>query len=261
MKCESCGAEYRMKDARCPFCQSENLVLAEIRKEQTLKQFDREAQRMKDTVPDMAVKKWTRLLLAICGILVGLAFLTGLVMLAGGPLRAKIDYRIYRRREQELEELLSEGDIEGIYEYMHGGDFRTYEYLKFQEIEYVYMYYSYFQDYLEYLEVYRDAEYRGMRDERELREEIGSLTSSLVNYGSLVMQRCREYSRDRTIRGNEELFAQYDQEIRGRFQELGISGQLLEWLSLEQEDKREDELFEQAVETVTDAYAGEGREL
>ncbi|MDE5952273.1 MAG: hypothetical protein K2H12_11915, partial [Acetatifactor sp.] len=122
------------------------------------------------------------------------------------------------------------------------------------EIEYVYMYYSYFQDYLEYLEVYRDAEHRSMRDESELREEIGNLASSLVNYGSLLMRRCREYSRDRTIRGNEELFAQYDQEIRSRFQELGISGQLLEWLSLEQEDKREDELFEQAVETVTDAY-------
>ncbi len=254
MRCESCGAEYRMKDVRCPFCQSENPVLADIRKEQTLEQFDREARQMKDAVPDMAVKKWTRLLLAICGILVGLAFLTGLVMLMGGPLKAKIDYRIYKQREQELEELLAEGDIEGIYEYMHSGDLRSYEYLKFQEIEYVYMYYGYFQDYLEYLEAYRDPEYRSLRDERRLREEIGDLASSLVNYGSQVMRHCRQYSGDRTIRGNEELFAQYDQEIRSRFQELGISGHLLEWLSLEQEDKREDELFEQAVETVTDVY-------
>lgn len=254
MRCESCGAEYRMKDVRCPFCQSENPVLAEIRREQTLEQFDREAQQMKDTVPDMAVKKWTRLLLAICGIFVGLAFVMGLIMLMGGPLKAKIDYRIYRQREQELEELLAAGDMEGIYAYMRSGDFRTYEYLKFQEIEYVYMYHGYFQDYLEYLEAYRDAEYRSMREERELREEIGNLASSLVNYGSLVMRHYRQYSRDRIIRGNEELLAQYDQEIRNQFQELGISGQLLEWLSLEQEDKQEDELFEQAVETVTDAY-------
>lgn len=257
MKCESCGAEYRLKDVRCPFCQSENPVLAEMRREQTLSQYDREAQQMKDTVPDKVIKKWTGLLLTVCVILVALALLTGLVMYAGGPIRAKIDYRIYRQRQQELEELLSAGDIEGICEYMRGGDFRSYEYLKFQEIESVYRYYRDFQDYQEYLDVYRDAEYRSVRDEGKLREEIESYgyASSLVSYGSRLLRSCRQYSGDRTIRGNEELFARYDREIRDRFQELGISGQLLEWLSLEQdEDKQGDERFEQAVQRVIDAY-------
>lgn len=254
MKCESCGAEYRMKDVRCPFCQSENPVLAEIRKEQTLKQYDREAQRMMDAVPDMAVKKWTRLLLIICGILAGAAVLAGLVMLLWGPIKAKIDYQVHQRREQELEEMLSRRDIEGICAYMNSEYIQSYQFRKFQEIRNVHVYYGFFQDYAEYLELYIDEDFRSVHGEQEVRETAESLALSLVSYGSQVMQYCRQYSRDRIIRGNEELFEEYDRNTRSRLEQLGMPPQLLEWMSLEQENKQEDDRFRQAVDTVVNAY-------
>lgn len=254
MKCERCGAEYRMKDVRCPFCQSENPVLAEIRKEQTLKQYDREAQRMMDTVPDMAVKKWTGRLMIICGILAGAAVLAGLVMLLWGPIKAKIDYQVHQRREQELEEMLSRRDIEGICAYMDSGNIKSYQFRKFEEIRDVHVYYNLFRDYAEYLELYINEDFRSVHGEQEMRETVESVALSLVSYGSQVMQYCRHYSRDRIIRGNEDFFEEYDRDVRSRLEQLGMSPQLLEWMSLEQEDKQEDDWYRQAVDTVVNAY-------
>lgn len=67
MNCENCGAEYRMKDVYCPFCLSENPVLAEIRRDQALAEYDNEARQMQSAVSQKAMKKWTGILLTICG--------------------------------------------------------------------------------------------------------------------------------------------------------------------------------------------------
>ena len=73
MICENCGGEYRMKDIKCPFCQSENPVLAEIRREQALAKFDADARQLQSAVSQKAMKKWTKLLLTVCGVLAGMA--------------------------------------------------------------------------------------------------------------------------------------------------------------------------------------------
>lgn len=254
MRCESCGADYKMKEIRCPFCQSENPVLAELRREETLREYDREAQRMENAVPDMAMKKWTRLLLTGCGILAGAAILVGFIMLLWGPLKARIDYQVHQRREQELEELLAQRDIEGICVYMSDSHFKSYQFRKFEEIRNVHVYYGFFRDYAELLESYRDELHRDASEEEKIREMAGELAHSLVTCGSQALQYCRQYSRDRIIRGNEELFKEYAQDIRSALEQLGVSPQLLEWMSLEQDNKQEDDRFQQTVNIVVDAY-------
>ncbi|MDE5891859.1 MAG: hypothetical protein K2H45_02930, partial [Acetatifactor sp.] len=141
MKCENCGAEYRMKDVCCPFCQSENPVLAELRKEQILKNYDKELQRMRNTEPDKAIRKWTWRLIAGCGILTGVALLAGIVLAICAPIKARWDYQRHQLHEQKLEEMFAEKDIKGIYRYisdkrLYGSDFP-----KFGEIYSAYLSY------------------------------------------------------------------------------------------------------------------------
>lgn len=49
MRCENYGAEYRMKDVSCPFCQSENPVLAEIRRDDIFRDACDEARTREET--------------------------------------------------------------------------------------------------------------------------------------------------------------------------------------------------------------------
>lgn len=137
MICENCGADYRMKDSHCPFCHSENPVLAEIRKERTLSGYDEEAQKMQETVPRTAVRKWTGLMLAVCGVVAGMALVTGILVAAWGPIRAKLDYRAHLLRERELEELFAGQAIEQICQTL-SRDMDARDYPKFQEVWEVY---------------------------------------------------------------------------------------------------------------------------
>lgn len=133
MICENCGGEYRMKDIKCPFCQSENPVLAEIRREQALAKFDADARQLQSAVSQKAMKKWTKLLLTVCGVLAGMALLTGIVLAIWAPVRARLNYQAHLRGQQELEELFAREDIEEICHIL-GRDKNAYNYPKFAEI-------------------------------------------------------------------------------------------------------------------------------
>lgn len=254
MKCESCGAEYRMKDEKCPFCEAENPVLAQIRREQILGNYDREARRMRDSVPEGAVKKWTGVMLVICEILAGAALLAGLVTLIWGPVRARIDYRISERWERELEELLAQGDMEGICTYMRETDISSSEMRKFHEIESVYSAYRRFMEKAEYLDSLCGNEDGGAGAEQQSREQIEDSATSMVSQGGLTLALCRQYCEDRVIWGTETLFEEYAAQVRGKMEEMGVSGQLLDWMSRSQEGWREDDRFRQAVDAVTETY-------
>ncbi len=254
MKCESCGAEYRMKDEKCPFCQSENPVLAQIRRERTLGQYDREARRMRDSVPEGAVKKWTGVLLAVCEVLAGAALLISLATLVLGPVRARIDHRISERWEQELEEMLARGDMEGICAFMRDTDVSSWEMRKFHEIDQVYSAYACFTEKAEYLDSLYGGGSGKVGVEQELRDQVEDLVTDMISRGGMTLEYCGQYCRDRVIWGTEELFEEYAAQVRGRLEELGVPGQLLDRMSRAQEGWREDDGFRQAVDMVTDIY-------
>lgn len=256
MRCENCGAEYRMKDVSCPFCQSENPVLAEIRKEDVLKKYDREAQRMRNTVPDKTMKKWTGLLITVCVALAGLALLTGIILAIWAPIKARMDYRMHQRHEQKLEEMLAKQDIEGIYRYIYDKHIYSYDFPKFREIQYMYGSYSSYQYNREILEDYKEDTFRDAYDESRMREETEAICSKLIQYGSETMQLCRQYSRDGMIYGDEALFEEYYEEICRELREMGISDTQLEWMSTKQQNMVEDTLFRQIVDLAVEAYMG-----
>lgn len=253
MICENCGAEYRMKDVYCPFCQSENPVLAEILRDEALTRYDDEAQQMEATISRKAMKKWTRIILIICGILVGLALLSGIIPAIWAPISAKLNYRSHMRREQELEEMLVRQDIEGIYQALNGDD-NVRDYPKFEEIWEVYSSYSSYQLYMEMWNQYEEETYRELYDESEVQAELQRLGDRLIWYAGRTLSHCRQYGSDRVIQGNEALFETYEKEICIQLKELGISEQLLQWLGRKQEDMEEDPRFQQAVNLLTESF-------
>lgn len=253
MICENCGADYRMKDLHCPYCHSENPVLAEIRKERTLSGYDEEAQKMRETVPRMAVRKWTGLMLAVCGVLAGTALVTGIIVAAWGPIRAKLDYRAHLLREQELEKLFAGQDIEQIYQIL-SRDMSARDYPKFQEVWEVYASYDSYRYSLEALEQYREDSHREIYDEPKMRAEAEQWARLLIGHAGDTVRICRLYGCDRVIQGNEALFSVYREEIITDLREMGITGELLEWVSKGPKDLREDPRFQQAVDAVVDTY-------
>ena len=253
MICENCGGEYRMKDIKCPFCQSENPVLAEIRREQALAKFDADARQLQSAVSQKAMKKWTKLLLTVCGVLAGMALLTGIVLAIWAPVGARLNYQAHLRGQQELEGLFAREDIEEICHIL-GRDKNAYNYPKFAEIWDVYSAYSSFCYYAETLEQYKEEVYRERYDEARRREETEQSADRLIWYAGNTLRLCRQYGRDRVIQGNEALFEGYRDEICSRLREMGVSELLLEWMGREQDDMQEDSRFRQAVDLITEAY-------
>lgn len=254
MICENCGADYRMKDSHCPFCHSENPVLAEIRKERTLSGYDEEAQKMQETVPRTAVRKWTGLMLAVCGVVAGMALVTGILVAAWGTIRAKLDYRAHLLRERELEELFAGQAIEQICQTL-SRDMDARDYPKFQEVWEVYGSYDAYRRSLESLEQYREEFRRETYDEPTMRAEAEQWACLLIGHAGDTARLCRMYGSDRVIQGNEALFSAYREEITDDLREMGITGELLEWVSMGPKDLREDSRFRQAVDAIVDAYA------
>lgn len=256
MKCENCGAEYRMKDVCCPFCQSENPVLAEIRKEQILKGYDKELQRMRNTVPDKTMEKWTWRLVAVCGILAGVALLAGIILAICAPIKARWDYQRHQRHEQRLEEMLAGDDIEGIYQYMNKERLYTYDFPKFREIYNVYMQYTLYQSGKESLENYKEDIYRETYDKARMREETEKACRSLMEHAGEILQLCRQYGSDNILYGDETLFEAYYEMVCGELRGMGISDQQLEWMSAKRENMEDDPLLQQIVELAADVYMG-----
>lgn len=256
MRCENCGAEYRMKDAYCPFCQSENLVLAEIRREDMLKQYDREAQQMRNTVPDRTMKKWTGLLVTVCVALSGVALLAGIVLAICAPIKARWDYQRHQLHEQRLEEMLALQDIEGIYDYFYDEHIHTYDFPKFGEFLYMYGSYRVYQYNIKALEDYKEDFYRDTYDESRMREETEAICGKMIQSACETLQLCREYSRDGIIYGDEAIFEEYYGKVCGELRDMGISDQQLEWMSTKQESREEDSLFGQIVDLAVETYMG-----
>lgn len=245
-----------MKDARCPFCQSENLVLAEMHREELLKKYDREAWQMQSAVPDSAIKKWTGLLMGVCVALAGLALLTGIVLAIWAPFKARLDYRTRQRHERNLEELLVQQDMEGIYDYIYDNHLRSYSYPKFEEISRVYGSYEYYRYNRELLESYRDDDMWNGYEESRMQAQIEEGCGNLIEYAAYTLQRCRQYSRDDIIYGDEALFEEYYGELSGELQGMGLSDAQLEWLSTERKNMRDDAMFWQIVDLAVEFYEG-----
>lgn len=254
MRCESCGAEYKLGDMSCPFCNSENPVMADIRKERILKQYDREAQEIRNTVHQKTMKKWTKVLLIICGIVAGGAFLAGIIMSIWGTYRAKIDYQIHLQHEQKMEALLAKDDLEGIYDYMSEKSLSLYEYPKYQEIWDVYGDYRYFIRYKEELEQYPEESVIQLYSKSERKELLEDTVWNLTVCAAYVMQECRQYSCDRVVQGTEQYFEEYYEVCRSLFSRCGITDEQLAWMSLEQEKKQEDPQFGEIVNQVVSYY-------
>ena len=256
MKCENCGAEYRMKDAYCPFCQSENLVLAEIRKEDMLKKYDREAQQMKNTVPDRTMRKWTGLLVTVCVALAGMALLAGIVLAICAPIKARWDYQTHQRHEQQLEEMLAVQDIEGIYNYVYAEHIHTYDFPKFREILDLYGRYSYYQYNVKVLEDYKEDFYRDTYDESRMREETEAICGKMIQSACETLQLCRQYSSDGIFYGDEAIFEEYYGKVCEDLRDMGISDQQIEWMSTKQENGEEDSRFGQIVDLAVETCMG-----
>lgn len=245
-----------MKDVYCPFCQSENLVLAEIRKEDMLKQYDREARQMRNTVPDRTMKKWTGLLVTVCVALAGVALLAGIVLAICAPIKARWDYQRHQLHELRLEEMLAIQDLEGICDYIYDEHLCSYDYPKYSEILYMYGSYRFYEYNRKVLEDYKEDFYRNTYDEFRMREETEAICSKMIQSACETMQLCRQYSRDGIIYGDEAIFEEHYVKICGELRVMGISDQQLEWMSTKQENREEDSQYGQIVDLAVETYMG-----
>ena len=126
MECKNCGANYRLRELRCPHCETENLVgrIWLMRRTDTIKKIEEEERAAKKRfVPYVASKLVNRLIILLT---VATAVL---IMLYTGytPWAKRVDGKII---DPKAERLLEEKEYMELYEYMSRKDLfgRTPEY-------------------------------------------------------------------------------------------------------------------------------------
>ncbi len=233
MICDSCGASYKLSEYYCPYCQSENPVMAEIRKEQILKGYDVEAEQMKDKIWAENLHKWTRRICIVMGVLVAFAVILLIGSSALGPIMAEGEYAVVQKHLEHLEKYYQAEDWENMQEYLWDKDCYDKNYEKYSQITDAYMELNKFRRELSEMLDIRDAE-PGVYYYNDLEDEFLHRAQGVFTYAVCSMQDARRAKNDRVILGNEDILQAFYDEVVNTMAVYDISeAELLEFINYE----------------------------
>lgn len=251
MICDSCGAGYKLSEHYCPYCQSENPVMAEIRKEQILKGYDVEAERMKDKVWAENLQKWTKRI----GVVVMAIAIVAVVLAIGaaviGPVMAEGEAAIVRGHVEKLEKYYQAQEWEAMQEYLWDECSGSRSYEKYEQVADAYMELAYFRRELAQMLELRNTEAGSYYD--NLEDELLDTTKGIFTHAIYGMQDTRKGKNDRVILGNEDVLQRFYDELVGTMATYDIEEEtLLEFMHYEvvlNEDEQILELRERFVKS------------
>lgn len=117
MECKNCGASYRLKALRCPYCETENLLgrMLVLKRTETIKRYEEEQKLAKKKYIPYATSKLVNTLILVFALLTAAA----LVYSTGMLMPRDEDGRII---DKHAEKLFDAGRYYELYEYLDGRD-------------------------------------------------------------------------------------------------------------------------------------------
>lgn len=213
MICSYCGGKYSKHLERCPHCQSENPFMVEKRKAKVKHAIDKEAQEKVKDLPEKKVNKIHTIVIIVLAGLLSLLILGGGIGIAWSKYSAKVEYAIYQKHVENLENMIAQEQWDKFYEYYSDFELWDSKYEKYSQImdvgEYSieYIYYCY-DRYVESLEDYQE------NDGYEVYEDSAKqYLSYTLEYASDALSSLQKYINDRAIMGNEKLLMAWEEEL------------------------------------------------
>lgn len=206
MKCKGCGAEYKARELKCPYCNRENLLgkLWQIERTEAEKDYENEKDRVKKIIfsPYMADRLLSRALVIIAGLYI----VSFLVVVLVFFLDEKIDKIKFKLNKDEIvaqmEEYHSAGEYELLDIYMEKKNVNLKDF------------YAYTQATLLNYDYNRYMEYRlgfmALSEEEKLKDDF-YLKYSIEKSRGVYLLDCGIY--DDLVEENRELYEDYQKEI------------------------------------------------
>lgn len=221
MNCKNCGAKYDKKSLNCPYCGSENKIVAEKQKKEILDRYDREAKEMEVTVPRQAVNRWTKYVLLGLGIVIVLFIVITVITVIISGISAKFTYNKDQHQLERLEEYFQKQDWQGMNEYMDDKEIRTQIYSKYTEVNDAWNYYDDYQNVV------------GIAGTEEL----------ALYYMYNVLEGTKKAMEDKALLGNENVMEDFYNDAVNELKEKGFSEEEINEISLGKKSERWEELI------------------
>lgn len=147
MICKECGGEYNDQERYCPYCKSENAKVADELKRKALHNLDKkyytEKKRLEKEIPTKVVKKGTKIIVLLAGIIFVTLLLGVLIFLIKSVItentkEVKEEYYL-----KKLEQCFQDKNYEKMTELLDNtNDSYNLCYRKYEEVSFAYKYYN-----------------------------------------------------------------------------------------------------------------------
>lgn len=245
MICNSCGAKYDKQALRCPYCYSENEILAKKIKQDMLASYDTEAKEMEITVPKQAVRMWTKRFLMVLPAIVILAVVAAVVAIFAGRISADREYKAKQENQKKMEELFAEEDWKALCEYYYGhDDIYSMDFEKYREMIQAYTWYEMFAETLDKIEA---LETLAIDSDERKREIYLSWINTASDEAQKVLSTCKTYSEDNSFKGNEKKLETMYQECADILSVFGCSKEEIEQIAAGKDAEYLEELSEKML--------------
>lgn len=240
MICINCGAEYSDELLKCPYCGTQNDIVAEKEKESILKRYDAQAKDIENEAkfyPKKRANELTKKILKVIAILTAAGIFVTVLF---NFFVRRMDERAYAGVDKDkkiLSELMEQRDYDGMNRYLQKNGIKVYEYEVYEQVLDAYKAYIRVLEEREDLEEYagymREGDGRQQMENREIWTPSVKLSISQILYnGQDVIHIYNKYGTDAAFMGNEEQLKEIYEETVTIFKEYGYSEEEIQEIEL-----------------------------
>lgn len=146
MKCKNCGANYKTRELKCPYCNTENLIGKIWQTERTQAELDYEAEKKKLgkilRSSYMEDRLLTRAILILIGLYIASFLVVALIVVLSGPIEDLIFAMNKEEIEAQMEEYFNAGEYEKLDAYMEDNYVEPQDYYAYTQATLLTSYYN-----------------------------------------------------------------------------------------------------------------------
>lgn len=251
MICINCGGEYADNLLKCPYCGTQNDIVAEEEKRSTLKSYDaqaKEIEKEEKAYPKKRANELTKKILKVIGILALAAVFATLLFNAFVRRMDAKEYAGVDKDKKILSELMEQRDYDGMNRYLEKNGIKVSEYEIYEQVLDSYKAYTRVLEEREDLEEYagymREGDSKQQIKNREIWASGMRLSISQILYnGQDVIHLYNKYGTDAAFMGNEEQLQEIYEETVTIFKEYGYSEEEIQEIELGENSSMWEELI------------------
>jgi len=138
VKCKNCGANYKTKELKCPYCNTENLIGKIWQTERTQAELDYEAEKQKVgkvlLSPYMAERLLNRAIIILIGLFIASFLVIVIVVILSGPIEKLIFKMNQEEIEAQMEEYFTAGEYDKLDAYMEENFVESKDYYAYTQV-------------------------------------------------------------------------------------------------------------------------------